>query len=304
VPRPRRFTPPPPLLVLSTALVALLALGGCHGSAPLPPRAVAMNRLGAAAMAAGDLATAEARLAIALEYSPDFTEAWVNLGLVDLRAGRVDRAKRELLRARSLNADLPAPHHALGVLAEATGKAHKAEAHYRAALAVDPGFGPARASLGRVLYADRRFEEAHEQFLRLTELAPELIEGWTGVVETLLRLGRTGEADLATARAREFLGDRPALVVLTARQLLRGGAVREAEAILSGVTRSGDTRTRASAWAWIGVARLADGRRSDAAAAAREALALQPGDDTATFVRAMTREQVGSAQEEERGRRE
>ena len=76
------------LLAGALALVtagALLAFGsGCAASAPLPPKAVDLNREGAAALAAGDLEVAEARLALALEFHPRFTEAWVNLGLLEM----------------------------------------------------------------------------------------------------------------------------------------------------------------------------------------------------------------------------
>ena len=76
------------------ALAAVLSVG-CASVPPLPPRAAELNRDGAAALAAGDLATAEARLAVALEYSPRFTEAWVNLGYVELRRGNLEKARKD-----------------------------------------------------------------------------------------------------------------------------------------------------------------------------------------------------------------
>src|SRR4051812_6033262 len=93
-------------------------LGGCTNVPPLPPRAVELNRDGAAALANGELSTAEARLALAIEYSPRFTEAWVNLGYVEMGRGNLELAKKHFRKARDLNPDLPAPHHALGLLAD------------------------------------------------------------------------------------------------------------------------------------------------------------------------------------------
>src|SRR5207248_11282033 len=95
------------------AIVLSLCMWMCAGCAsvpPLPPRAAELNRDGAAALAAGDLATAEARLAVALEYSPRFTEAWVNLGYVELRRGNLEKARKDFVKARELNPDLQAPH--------------------------------------------------------------------------------------------------------------------------------------------------------------------------------------------------
>ena len=87
-------------------IVVALAAAACTNNHPLPPRAAALNRDGAIALAAGDLATAEARLALAIEYSPRFVEAYVNLGLVELRRGNLDLAYAHFKKARDLNPDL------------------------------------------------------------------------------------------------------------------------------------------------------------------------------------------------------
>jgi tetratricopeptide (TPR) repeat protein len=266
-----------------SVLVLVLVLGGCASDPPPPPKAIGLNRLGAAALASGDLPTAEARLAVAIEYSPKFTEAWVNLGLLALARGELAQARKTLAHARSLNQDLPTPHHALGLLEERCERTKQAEAHYRAALAVDPGFAPARVNLGRMLFTAGRYEEAREQFLRLTEVAPDVLEGWVGLAESLLRLGRERDSERTTDRARKRLGDRPDLVLLVAREMLRRGAFAEAETALAPLTAAGDRSRRASAWAWLSVARLGDGRTNLAEAAAEEALAADPSQAVARF---------------------
>src|SRR5580692_2201483 len=134
-------------VLVGLAAPGLAALFGCKAEVPLPPQAVELNRLGAVALEAGDGETAEVRFALAIEYHPRFTEAWVNLGLVELSRGNFALAKKDFERARGLNDDLPAPHHALGLLADRRGQAQAAIHHYRAALKVDPGFAPARANL-------------------------------------------------------------------------------------------------------------------------------------------------------------
>ncbi len=273
---------------------------GCHTAAALPPRAVELNRQGALALAEGDLVAAEARLSLALEYSPEFTEAWVNHGLLALRRGDAQLARHDLLRARRLNADLPTPHHAIGLMEESLGRPRKAQARYEDALKVDPGFVPARANLARLLFAAGRFEEARSQFTRLVEIAPGEVQGWVGLAEALIRLGRAGDADLVTAGARQRLGDRPELIVLVARQLLRRGACAEAEAMLEPLTDVNDRSRRAEAWAWVGIARLASGQTEAAVKAAETALELDPSTEVARYVVAGA---LPSAQQEERGRR-
>lgn len=273
----------------STATVAALLLSlslltGCASVPPLPPKALELNRAGAAALAAGDLSTAEARLALATEYSPRFIEAWVNLGYVELRRGNVELARKRFLRARDLNADLPAPHHALGVLADRRELGREAEGHYRTALKVDPGFVPARANLARRLFQRGAFDDAREQFLRLTQVEPDVAAGYVGLAECLLRLDREGEADDVVRRARTRFGDTPELSMLVARLLLRRGAFAEAEEQLAPITSEADRPRAGVAWAWIAVARLAREDRAGARAAAREALLVDREDAVAAKV--------------------
>jgi Flp pilus assembly protein TadD len=273
------------LACLACAACALLvAAVGCASVPPLPPKAVQLNRDGAAAFAAGDLVTAEARLALALEYSPRFTEAWVNLGYVELRRGNLALARKDFVRARDLNPDMPAPHHALGLLADRRDLGREAEAHYKQALKVDPGFVPARVNLARRLFERGAFDDAREQFLRLSQVEPDVPAGYLGLAECLFRLDREGEADDVIRRARMRFGDTPELVMLVARQLLRRGAFAEAEDILAPLTGDADRTRAGAAWSWIGVARLARGDRDGARTAAREALVVDAADQVAVEV--------------------
>lgn len=270
----------PALLATVVALWAS-AVVGCSTVPPLPPQAVELNRKGVAALAAGDVSTAEARLSVALEYSPRFTEAWVNLGYVELRRGNLERARKHFIKARDLNPDLAAPHHALGLLADKREIGKEAEGHYRQALKVDPAFVPARSNLARRLFQRGAFEESREQYLRLTQVEPDALSGYLGLAECLLRLEREREADDAIARSRARFGDRPELSMLVARQLLRREAFGEAEELLAPLTDDADRLRAAAAWSWIGVARLSRKDRDGAHVAAREALAIDKDNEVA-----------------------
>jgi tetratricopeptide (TPR) repeat protein len=269
---------------LSTAILGVGSLTGCASVPPLPPKAMELNRAGAAALAAGDLGTAEARVALALEYSPRFTEAWVNLGYIELRRGNLAQARKDFVKARDLNPDIPAPHHALGLLADRRGLGKEAEANYRQALKVDPGFVASRVNLARRLFERGAFDEAREQFLRLTQVEPNVIAGYLGLAECLLRLDRDAQADDVIRRARTRFGDGPELLMLVAKQLLRRGAYDEAEAVLAPLTDAADPGRAGAAWAWIGVARLARGDKAGARTAANEALMVDREDGVAAKV--------------------
>ncbi|HEY1694020.1 MAG TPA: tetratricopeptide repeat protein [Polyangiaceae bacterium] len=282
---------------LAVALVALplgVGIGGCASNPPLPPKAIALNGAGAVALANGNLELAYARLALALEYNPRFTEAWVNLGLVEERRGNFDLARRDFVKARDLNPDLPAPHHALGVLADAEGHTAEAEKLYRAALKVDPGFAPARINLARRLFARGDFEEAREHFLRLTQVAPDALDGWTGLCETLLKLDRRDDARAVAGHAREAFGDLPAIALLEARFLLFDGRYDDAAKALEPLASRANRPQKVEALAWLAVARLGEGDVAGATDAAERATSLDPDDAVARYALRTARDAHGA----------
>jgi tetratricopeptide (TPR) repeat protein len=265
------------------ACLASVSIIACATSVPLPAEALALNAAGARAIAEGQLGVAEARLSVALEYSPRFVEAWVNLGYVELGRGNFEQARRDFLRARDLNQDIATPHHALGLLADEQGRGAEAEEHYRAALKVDPGFAPSRANLARRLFARGQYENAREQFERLIEVAPDVIEGWIGVAETLRQLGRSAQAENVVARASRRFGDAPALRLLWARQQVERGEWLQAEALLAPLAGSTDTARAGAAWAWIAIARIGRHDFDGAGEAAHAALAIDRDDAVARY---------------------
>jgi Flp pilus assembly protein TadD len=277
--------------MLPLVVAALLAfLSGCASSPPLPPKAIALNRAGAIALANGNLELAYARLALALEYNPRFTEAWVNLGLVEEQRGNFDLARRDFVKARDLNPDLPTPHHALGLLADAEGHTTEAERLYRAALKVDPGFAPARINLARRLFERGEYEEAREHFLRLTQVAPDFIEGWTGLCETLLKLERQADAQAVLGHTREAFGAVPAVALLEARFLILGGHFADAETELAPLTALPARQQAGAAFAWLAIARLGQGNVAGAIEAAERAASINPGDGVARYALKSARE--------------
>ncbi len=267
-------------------------LAACRGMAPLPPEAIALNQSGIAALEAGDLDVANQRFKLALEYSPRFVEALANQGLVELELGNFTRAGQLLERARRLNPDVAQPHHGLGVLAERRRRPDVAAEHYRAALAVDPGFVPARTNLARLLLAAGQVEHAREQFALAVAASPDELAGLVGLVECLLRLKRGAEADAALELARGAHPDSPEVALLVARRALHQRQPEAAKTLLSPIAAAGGENAVA-ALGWLGVAELLDGRPRHAIGAGRQALHLAPEDPLATWVVATALESLG-----------
>jgi Flp pilus assembly protein TadD len=254
----------------------------CAGSAPLPAKAVELNRTGIEALTAGDLETADARFTLALEYSPTFVDALTNQGLVELQRGNFERGRQLLERARRLNPDLPQPHHGLGVLEEREGRPDRASRHYYEALRVDPGFVPARANLARLLYDSGYLEEALVQFKRLSEVAPTDASGYVGLATTLLRLERRDEASDVIAEGRRAAPESKELTILEAREAIHAGHWQEATILLSPLAAERDDLAVA-ALGWLAVTELAQDHARAAIGAAKRALELAPDDPVSTL---------------------
>jgi protein O-GlcNAc transferase len=279
-------------LVRGVLAMLLLCVGGVHTigcavQAPLPPKAVELNTLGADALRDGDLEAAGARLNLAIEYNPEFVEALTNLGLVELQRGNLTRARQLLERSKRLNPDLAQTHHGLGVLAQRAFRRDEAQQHYQAALAVDPGFVPARSNLATLFVEAGLFEDALVQFRRLVEVAPHSVLGPRGHSEALLGLRRYAEAETVIVRAlNEFPGD-PSLEIGLARFQLHTGETAAAVTLLQPIA-AGAGEHAVEALAWLSVALLTLGDTTAAASVAQRALGMMPDHPLATYAYAVS----------------
>jgi len=277
---------------LGLALTLPIFAVACAGSAPLPAKAIDLNQAGVEALAAGDLETADARFALALEYNPHFVEALTNLGLVELQRGNFERARQLLSRARRLNPDVAQPHHGLGVLAERERRPDLASEHYYEALRVDPGFSPSRSNLAHLLFDGGRYEDALVQFKRLIEVAPLDPHAHAGLAATLLHLERIDEAVDVVSNALAFAPEEPELLILAARVEIRSGQFAEARARLEPLSQE-RTDIAVNALAWLATAELAQGDARAAVRSAQRAIALSPNDALASFALGMSLKKLG-----------
>jgi len=266
-------------------LVAVLCLlvAACSPRGAIHPNAVELNKNGAYALAQGDLETAQARLSLAVEYHPNFVEAWINLGLLELARGDVAMAETRFKRALAIDRDAAGARVGLGVIAERRGDQALAEKEYRAALAIDPGLPEPRANLGRILAERGALDEARDHLRRLIEVQSDDPAGWVALCEVLWRMGRDAEASQLVSEAHAHLGDRPEVELLFARRDLRAGDLDEAIARLGPLSKQPGALGRA-AGGWLAATLLEKGDIDGARAAAKAVLARDPEDALAKHV--------------------
>ena len=268
---------------LSVAAMLCLLFAACSPRGAIHPNAVELNRNGAYALAHGDLETAQARLSLAVEYHPNFVEAWINLGLLELSRGDIAAAEKRFQRALAIDRDAAGAHVGLGVVAERRNDRPLAEKEYRAALAIDPGLAEPRANLARLLADRGALDEARDHLRRLIEVQSDDPAGWLALCEVLWRMDRDAEAAKLVDEARAQLGDRPEVEFMLARRDLRAGDEDEAIARLEPLAKYPGALGRA-AGGWLAIAHLEQGDIPSARAAAKAVLARDPEDSLAKHV--------------------
>ncbi|MDQ3069341.1 MAG: sulfatase-like hydrolase/transferase [Acidobacteriota bacterium] len=105
--------------------------------------------LGTIRLGAGQPTEAAASLAQAVKLNPDDARARTNLGLAAMRMQAFELAREQYEKMLELKHRVAEAHFNLGFIAEARRDRAAAERHYRASLAANPKFEPARKALAR-----------------------------------------------------------------------------------------------------------------------------------------------------------
>lgn len=154
-----------------------------------------------------------------------------NLGRTFLRQGNPGKGLDLLESAAAADQDWSAPRILLGhvLLQQAGGRSlAQAEAHFRAAVGIDPGDVSALTGLGEALLLSNRVEEAATFLEKAHELDSAFTPAVAGRARVLARQGRSDEAMTLFAAALE-LNPRDA-AILTGRAECREAAGNLAEA--------------------------------------------------------------------------
>jgi predicted CXXCH cytochrome family protein len=144
----------------------------------------------------------------------------------------LDRAVDEYVAVQTLNADQPSAHVNLGNIYAARGEAAKAEASYRTALGLDPGWAPAYVNLADLMRQTERDAEG-ETILRAglaRRPADASLHHSLGLL--LVRRKDLPAALASLKRAAELAPDNPRFAYVYAVGLRSAGQNREALAVV------------------------------------------------------------------------
>jgi tetratricopeptide (TPR) repeat protein len=117
---------------------------------------------------AGDLVSAKEEFEKALEQDPNNAENYNSLGLVALRANRLDpEAANSFRQAIKRNPNESAYPFNLGLTFVRLNRIEEASVQFKKSLEVNPQYGPARWGLANVYFTQRRWADSKQEYLKL-----------------------------------------------------------------------------------------------------------------------------------------
>lgn len=162
--------------------------------------------LGVAQFTDRKLADAAAAFSRAAELDPTFAPALAYLGMTYAEQGQFTEAVPFYERAVAADERLAAARYLVAdaLLKRSPPDNARAEEHLARAVALDPGFAPARLALAKLLFGTNRLEEAARQLEHVAAAAPDLAEAHYQLGRVYQRLKRTADAQTAFANFKRL----------------------------------------------------------------------------------------------------
>ena len=230
-----------------------------------------------------------------LDCGQDSYYAHDNLGATLLEKGRVDEALYHFQRAMEINPNTAEIQFNFANALLQNGEVGQAISHYRKALEISPGYAEAHYAIALALVKAGETDEAIAHFNTALDTNPDDAEIHNNLAAALLKAGRRGEAIAHYKKALEIQpnymeaqNNLARLLATSPQQSLRDGPLALELAQKANVTTGGNNPvvlgTLAAAYAETG-------QFTEAADAAKRALALTDSQENAAFAAAL-REQL------------
>ena len=164
----------------------------------------ALLNLGKLLAEAGQFDEAVTHYQESLRVRPDYVDAHNNLGAALMSLGRIDEAVAHYQEALRIRPDFAGAHLNLGVALASRGQLDEAMAHYRKVLEIQPDCAGAHLDLG-VALADRgQVEEAMAHYRKALEIQPDYAEAHNSLGLALAGRGQVDEAIAHYQKALEL----------------------------------------------------------------------------------------------------
>ncbi|HVO64774.1 MAG TPA: tetratricopeptide repeat protein [Terriglobales bacterium] len=184
-------------------------------SAPAPQPKIALqkddwqrwNDYGIGLLAQGDFKGAEAAFEKITQVDPLNPDGWVNIGRAAVQEGDMERARTVLTKALAVAPDLARANFFYARVLRSDGKYDEAAAHLRKVAAHYPYDRVVRNELGRILFLQRRYPDAINEFDAALAVDPEDLQAHYNLMLCYEGLGDEKQAHDHQVRYLRFKAD-------------------------------------------------------------------------------------------------
>ncbi len=155
----------------------------------------------------GDLKAAEVAFDHATQADPNNPDGWVNIGRVRVQEGNLAGATEVLDKALQLSPQLARAHYFYSRVLRDEGKYPESIAQLQLVSAQYPSDRVVRNDLGRVLFLERRYAQARDEFLKAIAIDPEDLEANYNLMLCYTGLGDDKQASAYQKRYMRFKAD-------------------------------------------------------------------------------------------------
>ncbi len=171
------------------------------------------NDYGIGLLLQGDLKAASAAFRRVAEADPSNPDGWVNLGRVAVQEGDMERARTVLQRALSLSPTLARAHFFYARVLRSDGDYDGAMSHLQTVMTQYPRDRVVRNEAGRILFLQRKYNEAIAQFQEATAIDPEDLQANYNLMLCYKGLGENDRAKLYEKLYLRFKADESAQMI-------------------------------------------------------------------------------------------
>jgi cytochrome c-type biogenesis protein CcmH/NrfG len=165
------------------------------------------NDYGIGLLAQGDLTGAAFAFGKVTDAQPENPDGWVNIGRVRVQEGNDAAAEQALEHALALSPQLARAHYFYAKALRNEGKYDEAMTHLREVLTQYPNDRVVHDDLGRILFLERRYSEAIQEFQATISIDPEDLEANYNLMLCYTGLGQTQTAGEFEKRYLRFKAD-------------------------------------------------------------------------------------------------
>ncbi|MCI0604442.1 tetratricopeptide repeat protein [bacterium] len=165
------------------------------------------NDYGIGLLLQGDLRAAEMAFRKVTELDPNYADGWVNIARARIQEGNMMGAQEMLKKAFALAPDLAKTHFFFGLTLKAQGKYDNALHHLQKAAEKYPRDRVVRNQIGRILFLQRKHEDAIAEFEKTLLIDPEDLQAHYNLMLCYQGLGNQEMAEKEKVYYERFKAD-------------------------------------------------------------------------------------------------